>query len=105
MELVYKKSECKTYKDFYEKICKDLKLNEHINMCDYENLYYDADMLNEFMWGYHDDNITFKFIGYDREKVRQCKTYDDYQWNSIFNILEYFVDDYPNNSLVFLDEE
>lgn len=105
MELVYKKSECKTYKDFYEKICKDLKLEDDIDLCDYKNLEYNADLLNEFMWGFYNDNIMFKFIGFDRDSVKNSKRFDDYQWNLIFDVLEWFVEKFPNNSVVFLDEE
>ena len=104
MELIFKKSECNSYKDFYEKICKDLELQNHIDLCDYENLHYNADLLNEFMWGAQDENITFKFIGFDREGVKNSKRLEDYQWNLIFDVLEWFVEEWPNNRIEFIDE-
>ena len=105
MELIYKKSECKTYKDFYEKICKDLKLEEDMDLCDYENLAYSADMLNEFLWYNHDKNIKYRFIGFDLEIIKQEKTVDDYKYKLIFEVFEYFVSQYPNNVLEIIKEE
>ena len=105
IELIYRKKDCKTYKDFYEKICVDLKLEEDLDLCDCENLYYSADLLNEFMWGVQDFNIKFKFIGYDRDGVKMSRRLDDHKWNLIFEVIEEFVNKWPNNSIEFLDEE
>ena len=102
-ELVFKKSECESYKDFYEKICVDLKLEEDMDLCNHENLGYSGDLLNEFLWGVHDWNIVFRFIGYDREKVKDGITHEDYRWNIIFEVVEEFVKQYPNNKIEFVD--
>ena len=101
MELVFRKEEFDSYKKFYERICIDLKLEEDKGLREYENLLYNADLLTEFMWGVQDENITCNFIGFDREAVKNKKTYNDYGWNLIFEVLEDFVEKWPNNRLIF----
>ena len=104
MELVYRFSEMKDYKRFYEKFCIDTKLEENIDMCDYENLYYSADMLNEYLFYCHDFDIHFKFVGFDLEKINEEDTLNDIKWKSIFNVLGYFIEEYPNNTIEFVEE-
>ena len=104
MELVYRYSEMKDFKRFYEIFCIDTKLEEDIDMCDYENLHYNADFLNEYLFGCQDMNIHFKFIGFDLEKINEEKTYNDWEWSLIFRILNRFVKKYPNNTIEFVEE-
>ena len=105
IKLVYSKKECKSYKDFYEKICVDLKLEENIDMCELENLCYRADFLNEFLWYNYTDDLRFIFIGYDREGVKNYKTIEDYKWNLIFEVVEEFCERYPNNTVEYRESE
>ena len=104
MELVYRFSEMKDFKRFYEIFCIDTKLEEDINMCDYENLYYSADMLNEYLFGCQDMNIHFKFVGFDLEKINEADTLINIKWKVIFEVLEGFVKKYPNNTIEFVEE-
>ena len=103
--LEYNQKTCKSYKDFYEKICEDLALWEDGDLCGYENLHYNADLLNEFLWGVHNDNILFRFIGYDKEKIVNGKTSEAYEWGLIFKIVERFCKNYPNNKVEFIEEK
>lgn len=103
MELVYRYRELKDYKKFYEQFCIDTNYKRNLDMCDYENLCYSADFLNEYMFSCQDMNIHFKFIGFDLEKINEAKTLNDMKWKSIFNVLGYFIKDYPNNTIEFVD--
>ena len=104
MELVYRFSEMKDYRRFYDKFCIDTKLEENIDMCDYENLYYSADMLNEYLFYCHDFDIHFKFVGFDLEKINEADTLNNIKWKVIFEVLESFVKKYPNNTIEFVKE-
>jgi len=103
-ELVFEKDKCQSYKHFYEKICVDLDKESFIDWAgDYDNLLYRADLLDEFLWYNSQENILFKFVGYDREKIRNGKTYEDCQWQLIFKVIERFVGKFPNNKLEYID--
>ena len=104
MEIVLNKNECKSYKDFYVQIYKDLDGKDNMDFEDYENLNYSASMLDEFLWYYHNDNLKFTFKGFDLEKIKQQKTYDDYEWNKIFKVVLRFGEEYPNNKVEFVEE-
>ena len=97
-EIVFNKKDCPSYKDFYEKICIELESKKIPDWEDYDNLHYNADFLNEFMWYNHDLDLHFKFIGYNKEKV-------NFQWQLIFEVVEDFCKKYPNKKVEFWDEE
>lgn len=104
-EIVFKKDNFESYKDFYVQIYRDLNGKDFLDWEDYENLHYNADMLNEFLWYNNDKDLKFIFVGFDLEKIKQEKTYDDYEWRLIFEVVEYFVKEYPNNTMEIINEE
>ena len=104
-EIVFNKYNYECYKDFYTQIYSDLNGKGFLDWEDYENLNYSADMLNEFLWYNHDKNIKYIFIGFDLEKIKQEKTFDDYKWRIIFDVIQDFVKEYPNNAMEIIKEE
>ena len=50
-------------------------------------------------------NIDFVLLNTDVEKIKEEKTYDDYEWNLIIEILTEFVMKYPNNTLTIFKGE
>ena len=74
-EIIFSKETYESYKDFYAQIYRDLNGKGFLDWEDYEDLHYDADMLNEFLWYNHDKNIKYIFIGFDLEKIKQEKTF------------------------------
>ena len=98
-EIIFNKQMCESYKDFYVQIYKDLNGKGFLDWEDYDDLCYRADMLNEFLWYNHDKNIKYRFIGFDLEIIKQEKTFDDYKYKLIFEVFEYFITKYPNNSM------
>lgn len=90
-EIIFNKQMYESYKDFYAQIYKDLDGKSFGDWQAYENLNYNADMLDEFLWYNHDKNIKYIFIGFDLEKIKQEKTYDDYKWRIIFDVIQDFV--------------
>ena len=103
MDLVYNFSEMQDFKQFYERFCKDTKIEEDMDMCQYENLNYSADMLVEYLFGCREMDIHLKFVGFDRKNMKPDKNYNDYKWTLIFEVLEDFVRDFPNNTIEFVD--
>jgi len=97
--IIFNRNSYKSYKDFYTQIYIDLDGNGFMDWEDYENLNYNASMLDEFLWYNNKKNIRFVFIGFDLERIRQEKTYDDYEWKIIFEVMQDFVKRYPNNVL------
>ncbi len=71
---------------------------------DYENLHYNADFINEFLWYVSVENFRLVFVGLDIEKIKKQKTVDDYEWYLILDIARDFVREYPSNALEFRDE-
>ena len=104
-EIVFNKYNYECYKDFYTQIYSDLNGKGFLDWEDYENLNYSADMLNEFLWYNHNKNIKYIFIGLDLDKIKQEKTYDDYQWRLIIEVISDFVKEYPNNTMEIIKEE
>ena len=104
-KVVYDRRQINSYKEFYEKIYIDLDGKGMIDWEKFEYLGYNGNNLNEFLWYCHNDNIHFIFKNFDLEKIKNYKNYEDYQWNLIFEIIEDFVKDYPNNKLEFINEE
>ena len=103
-ELVYDKNELKSFKNFYEKIYLDLEAKKNENWADYENLHYNADLLNEFLWNCQDDNLLFIMKNFDLDKIKEQKSYENYEWNLIFKVLNRFVIKYPNNKMIIIND-
>ena len=104
-EIIFNKQMCESYKDFYVQIYKDLDGKSFGDWKAYENLNYNADMLDEFLWYNNNKNIRFIFVGFDLEKIQQEKSYDDYEWRIIFDVIQDFVKEYPNNAMEIIKEE
>ena len=104
-KLIYDRKQLNSYKEFYEKLYKDLEGKKIPDWEDYNDLEYDANMLDEFLWYCHNDDINFIFKNFDLEKIKNYKNYENYQWNIIFEVVEDFVKKYPNNTLEFINEE
>ena len=104
-EIIFNKETYENYKDFYAQIYRDLNGKSFLDWEDYEDLHYDADMLSEFLWYNNDKNIKYIFIGLDLDKIKQEKTYDDYQWRLIIEVISDFVKEYPNNTMEIIKEE
>ena len=103
-ELVYDKNELKSFKNFYEKIYSEFDVVNRSDMEDYPNLGYNADLLNEFLWGFQDDNLLFVMKNFDLDKIKEQKSYEDYEWGLIFQVLNRFVTNYPNNKMIFIND-
>ena len=104
-EIIFNKKYYKSYKDFYTQIYKDLEGKTIPDWEDYENLHFNADLLEEFLWYYHNDNLKYIFVNFDKEKIKLQKNYDDYEYNLILQIFEDFVQKYPNNLLQYENDE
>lgn len=104
-EIIFNKQMCESYKDFYVQIYKDLDGKSFGDWKAHENLNYNADMLDEFLWYNNDKNIKYVFINFDLEIIKQEKTFDDYKWRIIFDVIQDFVKEYPNNAMEIIKEE
>ena len=104
-EIIFCKKNYMSYKDLYSQIYRDLKGKNIPDWEDYDNLGYSGDMLNEFLWYCHKDNNKYIFIGFDKDKIKLQKNYDDYKYNIVIEVFENFVKEYPNNKLEFRMEE
>lgn len=105
IHLVIDKSKCESYKKFYEIVYSQLNGKGYIDWEQYDNLHYNADMLNEFLWYAHNlVNTEFVMMNFDIDRIKEQKTYDNYEWNIILEVLQDFVKDYPNNKLTFKTE-
>ena len=104
-EIIFCKKNYMSYKDLYSQIYRDLKGKNMPDWEDYDNLGYSGDMLNEFLWYCHKDNNKYIFIGFDKDKIKLQKNYDDYKYNIVIEVFENFVKEYPNNKLELRMEE
>ena len=104
-EIIFCKKNYMSYKDLYSQIYRDLKGKNMPDWEDYDNLGYSGDILNEFLWYCHKDNNKYIFIGFDKDKIKLQKNYDDYKYNIVIEVFENFVKEYPNNKLEFRMEE
>jgi len=104
-EIIINKKDYKSYKEFYEDIVIKLNADRFIDWEGEKNLNYNGNLLNEFLWYCHTDNIHFKFKNFYLEKIKEEKNYEDYHWAIIFRIFQRFVKNYPNNTLEFVNEE
>lgn len=104
-KFVFKRSECKSYKDFYERLCSVLGMEHLDDLKEFENLNYSADLLNEYLWYHHRDGLHFVFIGFDLEKIKTRRPYENYMWELIFEVVNDWVKEYPNNTVEYIAEE
>ena len=104
-EIIFDKQMYESYKDFYVQIYKDLDGKSFGDWKAYENLNYNADMLDEFLWYNNDKNIKYVFINFDLEIIKQEKTFDDYKWRIIFDVIQDFVKQYPNNTMEIINKK
>ncbi len=105
-EIIFDKNKYSSYKDFYSQIYKDLEGEKIPDWEDYDDLHYNAGLLDEFLWYCHNDNIKYIFVNFDKEKIKLQKNYDDYEYSIVLKVFERFVKQYPNNTLEFkMDED
>lgn len=100
-EIVFDKNNYKSYKDFYTQIYNDLDGAHTVDWEQYENLYYSADALNEFLWYKEEENNKYVFVNFDKEQIAKQKTFDDYKYNIVIEVFEDFAKSYPNNTVEF----
>ncbi len=103
-EIVFDRNNYKSYKDFYSQIYKDLDGKDNPDFEEYDDFHYNADLLDEFLWYCHNDNVKYIFVGFDQAEIALEKTYDDYEFNIVIKIFKRFVNKYPNNELEFKDK-
>lgn len=104
-KVIIDKNKCESYKTFYEIIYKELDGKGYIDWEDYENLHYNADLLNEFLWYVQCNQDTeFVMVNFDIDRLKNLKTYDDYEWQLIFKVLNRFITEYPKNKLTIVNE-
>ena len=104
-KFIHDRKQLNSYKDFYEKIYKDLDGISNEYWADYENLNYWASYLDEFLWNYQEIGMHFIFKNFNMEEINEPKNYENYEWNIIFMVIKRFVQKYPNNTLEFINEE
>ena len=104
-EIIFNKLMYESYKDFYVQIYKDLDGKSFGDWQAYDNLNYNADMLDEFLWYNNDNNIKYVFINFDLEIIKQEITFDDYKWRIIFDVFKDFIKQYPNNTMEIINEK
>ena len=56
------------------------------------------------MWYNHNKDLEIIMLNFDSKKIKEQKTYEDYEWNLILEVLQDFVTNYPNNTLKFRNE-
>lgn len=99
------KNKCQSYKTFYEIVYNEFDGKHMVDWEEYDNIHYNADMLNEFLWYVSDINTEFVMMNFDIDRIKEQKTYDNYEWNILLEVLQDFVKDYPNNKLTFKTEQ
>ena len=105
-EIIFNKKEYKDFRDMYHDICVKLDKDRFIDwQDDYDDLNYSADLLNEFLWYCHNDNMYVIFLNFDRAKIATPQNYDDYKYNLILEVFEDFVKEYPDNTLEYRNED
>ena len=104
-KIIYNRNNIKDYKEFYESIVIKLNADRFIDWEGEQNLDYNGNNLNEFLWYCHKDNIQFVFKNFNLDKIENYKNFENYQWNIIFTIIKMFVKQFPNNTLKFINED
>lgn len=103
-KLVFKQDECRSYKDFYEKLCAALGMDNVDDLDEFENLNYSPDLLSEYLWykTSFETKLHFVFIGYDYKAIKTKIPYENYMWNLIFKVLDRLVKDHPENRVDYI---
>ncbi len=105
-QIIFNKKDYKDYRDMYHDICVKLDKNRFLDwQDDYEDLNYNGNLLNEFLWYCHNDSINIILLNFNREKISTPKNYDDYEYNIIIRKPEEFTEEFPNNTLEYKNEE
>ncbi len=89
--------------EFYEDIFIKLDGKQTIDFIDMPTLLQNSNVLAEFLWYKKYEDIKFKLINFDREKIKNQKDIEDYHWNIILDVLESFVKEYPNNTIEYIN--
>ncbi len=95
-EIIFDRNKYESYKDFYVQLYRELDGKSFGDWQAYENLNYNASMLDEFLWYNNDKRVKFVFVCFDLEKIKQEKTYDDYEYGIIFKVFNDTVRAYSN---------
>lgn len=103
-EVIFNKKDYQSYKDFYKDICIKLDAKDDMNCLEPEDLQYNPNILNEFLWDCKKIGIKYIFIGFDTEEIQKLKTTDDIEYSYILKVFKRFIDNYPNNSLEIRSE-
>lgn len=104
-EFIFNKDDYASYKDFYIDVAKQLDAKNDLNCLEPEDLGFNSNHLYEFLRDFHNECYKYVFIGFNLEKIRNYKNYENYQWDIIIKVFEDFVKKYPNNKLEFINEE
>ena len=101
-EIIFNRNDYKSYKDFYLDAYKKLGGDrfDDFDFCK-PDLGSNADILDEFLWYCHYDNLHCIFINFDMDKIKEQKKYDDYEFNLVIEVFEMFAEEFPNNSIEF----
>ena len=106
MNIVFNKKDYQSFKDMYHDISVKLDKDRFIDYNGrYEDLCYSADELNEFLWYCQDDKNHYIFKNFDLDKIKNHKTYENYEYSLIIKVFERFVSQYPNNTLEYINDE
>ena len=103
MKIIFDKNDYNTYKDFYVDILKKLNAKRFIDWADEKDLGFNGNLLNEFLWYCSKDNNEYVFANFYKDKMSPDKNEEDRQWKIIFYYFEKLVNEYPSNSLCFID--
>ena len=103
--IIINKNYYKSYKEFYKDIFIKLDGKNNIDFENMEDLLYNPNILNEFLWYCYDDSNKYIFKNFDLDKIKNYKNYENYQWSIIIEVFEDFVKKYPNNKLEFVNED
>lgn len=106
MKIEFDKKDYQSFKDMYHDISVKLDKDRFIDWRDdYVDLGLSADILQEFLWYCHRDNNHYIFKNFELEKIRNHKTYENYEYSLIIKVFERFVKQYPKNTLEFVNDE
>ena len=73
-EIIFNRKNYISHKDFYHDLCIQLEKERFIDWRGkYEDLDYNADLLDEFLWYCHNESNKYIFIGFNTEKIKEEK--------------------------------
>ncbi len=106
-ELIFNRKDYKNYQEMYSDMA--IKFGDVGTQDYYDTSCFDfnPDILWEFLlcsYAFTKIDIKIVLVGFAREKIKEEKNYNDYEYNMILNVFEDFVKEYPNNKLEFRDE-